>query len=100
MRGPLLRWMDEQEVKPRIIGEFDDAALMKAFGQAGAGVFPAPVAIADEVQDQYHVEWVGRADKIVVKYFAISVERKLTHPAVVAVCQAAQQALFVGAASR
>jgi len=96
LRGPLLRWFSEQQIEPRIVGEFDDAALMKAFGQAGAGVFPAPAAISDEVRQQYQVELIGHADKVVVKYFAISVERRLTHPAVVAVCQAAQQALFVG----
>lgn len=93
LRGPLLRWFSEQQIQPRIVGEFDDAALMKAFGQAGAGVFPAPAAISDEVRDQYHVELIGSADKVLVKYFAISVERRLTHPAVLAVCQAAQQAL-------
>ncbi|MBU2479351.1 MAG: transcriptional activator NhaR [Gammaproteobacteria bacterium] len=93
LRGPLLRWFSEQQVQPHVVGEFDDAALMKAFGQAGAGIFPAPTAIADEVRDQYHVEVIGRAEKVVVKYFAISVERHLTHPAVVAVCQAAKQVL-------
>ena len=93
LRGPLLRWFGEQQVQPHVVGEFDDAALMKAFGQAGAGIFPAPAAIADEVHDQYLVEVIGRAKKVMVKYFAISVERHLTHPAVVAVCQAATQAL-------
>jgi len=96
LRGPLLRWFGEQQIQPRIVGEFDDAALMKAFGHAGAGVFPAPAVISDEVRQQYQVELIGRADKVVVKYFAISVARRLTHPAVVAVCQAAQQTLFVG----
>lgn len=93
LRGPLLRWFSEQQIQPHIVGEFDDAALMKAFGQAGAGVFPAPAAIADEVRNQYQVEVIGRAEKVVVKYFAISVERQITHPAVVAVCESAQQAL-------
>lgn len=100
LRGPLLRWLDAQQIQPRIVGEFDDAALMKAFGQAGAGVFPVPAAISDEVQNQYHVDKIGSTDKVIVKYFAISVERRLTHPAVVAVCQAAQRAMFVGAGAR
>jgi len=99
LRGPLLRWFSEQQIQPRIVGEFDDAALMKAFGQAGAGVFPAPAAISDEVHQQYQVERIGRAEKVIVKYYAISVERRLTHPAVAAVCNAAQQAMFDDAAS-
>ena len=99
LRGPLLRWFSEQQIQPRIVGEFDDAALMKTFGQAGAGVFPAPAAISDEVHQQYQVERIGRAEKVIVKYYAISVERRLTHPAVAAVCNAAQQAMFDNAAS-
>lgn len=94
VRGPLGRWFSERGIQPRIVGEFDDTALMKAFGQAGAGVFPAPEVIAGEVQHQYGVEVVGRAEEVAVRYYAISVERRLTHPAVVAVSQAAKQELF------
>lgn len=90
VRGPLGRWFSERGIQPRIVGEFDDTALMKAFGQAGAGVFPAPEVIAGEVQHQYGVEVVGRAEEVAVRYYAISVERRLTHPAVVAVSQAAK----------
>lgn len=95
VRGPLERWFSERRIQPRIVGEFDDTALMKAFGQAGVGVFPTPAAIAEEVRHQYGVEIVGRAEEVVVKYYAISVERRITHPAVVAITQAARQALFV-----
>ncbi len=94
VRGPLGRWFSERGIQPRIVGEFDDTALMKAFGQAGAGVFPAPEVIAGEVQHQYGVEVIGRAEEVAVRYYAISVERRLTHPAVVAVSQAAKQELF------
>ncbi|MEW5709658.1 MAG: transcriptional activator NhaR [Pseudomonadota bacterium] len=94
VRGPLGRWFSERGIQPRIVGEFDDTALMKAFGQACAGVFPAPEVIAGEVQHQYGVEVVGRAEEVAVRYYAISVERRLTHPAVVAVSQAAKQELF------
>lgn len=95
IRGPLGRWFSERRIQPRIVGEFDDTALMKAFGQAGAGVFPMPAVAAEAVQHQYGVEIVGRAEEVVVKYYAISVERRLTHPAVAAVSQAAKQSLFV-----
>lgn len=95
VRGALGRWFSERRIQPRIVGEFDDTALMKAFGQAGIGIFPTASVIAGEVQLQYKVETVGRAEEVVVKYHAISVERHLTHPAVLAVSQAARQALFV-----
>ncbi|MDP2819242.1 MAG: transcriptional activator NhaR [Polaromonas sp.] len=98
VRGPLGRWFSERRIQPRIVGEFDDTALMKAFGQAGVGIFPAPEVTAEEVRHQYGVEIVGRAEDVVVKYYAISVERQLTHPAVLAISQAAKQALFVDAA--
>ncbi len=94
MRGALLRWCTEQRIAVRIVGEFDDTALMKAFGAAGAGLFPAPAATADEVRRQFGVELVGRVDGVEVRYFAIAVERRLTHPAVVAVTREAARALF------
>lgn len=94
-RGALGRWLSERRIEPRIVGEFDDTALMKAFGQAGAGIFPSASVIAEEVQHQYHVKAVGRADEIVVKYYAISVERRITHPAVVAISEAAKHVMFV-----
>ncbi len=97
IRGPLGRWFSERGVHPRTVGEFDDTALMKAFGQAGAGLFPIPAVISAEIQRQYGTEVVGQADEVVVKYYAISVERRLTHPAVVAISEAAKQGLFVGA---
>ena len=95
MRGALLRWFDARRLHPRIVGEFDDTALMKAFGGAGAGLFPAPATIAEEVRRQHGAELVGRVDDVMVRYYAISVERRLTHPAVVAVSRAAKQALIV-----
>lgn len=90
-RGPLGRWFNERALHPRIVGEFDDTALMKAFGGAGAGVFPVPADIAAEMQRQYGVEIVGSTEDVFVKYYAISVERRLTHPAVDAITQAAKQ---------
>jgi LysR family transcriptional regulator, transcriptional activator of nhaA len=95
MRGALTRWFSEHQIEPRIVGEFDDTALMKAFGKAGAGIFPAPAILADEIREQYGAEIIGRADSVAARYYAISVERKLTHPAVVAISEAAKTDLFV-----
>ncbi len=93
LRVPLLRWLEKQGVTPVIVGEFDDSALMSAFGQAGAGVFPAPLTVAPAVMRQYEVAELGRTADIRERYFAISVERRLSHPAVVAVSEAARKSL-------
>lgn len=94
VRGSLMQWLDRRDIRPRVVGEFDDSALMKAFGQAGAGVFIAPRVIEHEVMRQYDVQPVGRSDEVRERFYAISAERKLRHPAVVAVNDAARLELF------
>lgn len=94
IRPKLAHWLSDRNILPRIIGEFDDGALMKAFGQAGVGIFPAPTAIAEQVMRQYDVVDIGSTSEVVEQFYAISVERKLTHPAVVAISRAARQELF------
>jgi len=94
VRPRLMRWFDHQQVRPRIVGEFDDGALLKAFGRAGAGVFASPSVIAEQVQRQYGVVAIGRTEAVREAFYAISVERRLTHPAVVAITSAARKTLF------
>jgi LysR family transcriptional activator of nhaA len=94
MRGALTRWFSEHQVEPQIVGEFDDSALMKAFGKAGTGIFPAPVILADEIHSQYNADVLGRAEGVAARFYAISIERKLMHPAVVAISKAAKSELF------
>ena len=94
VRPRLIRWFDEQRIHPRIVGEFDDGALLKAFGGAGVGVFAAPSAIAEQVLRQYGVVAIGRTEAVTEQFYAISVERRLTHPAVVAVAASARKELF------
>jgi len=96
MRGALARWFSEHQIEPHVVGEFDDTALMKAFGKAGAGIFPGPAILTEEIREQYAAEIIGHADSVAARYYAISVERKLTHPAVVAISEAAKTNLFVG----
>ncbi len=91
--APLARWLQEQKLASHVVGEFDDTALMKSFGEAGVGVFPVPEVILEEVCRHYGVEPAGRLDEIQVSYYAISLERRLTHPAVLAVSQQAHQLL-------
>jgi LysR family transcriptional regulator, transcriptional activator of nhaA len=99
MRGRLMRWLDMQRLRPRVVGEFDDSALMKAFGQAGVGIFVAPSAIADEIAQQHGVVEIGRISEVVDYFYAISVERRFTHPAVVAISETARQELFATSTS-
>ena len=94
VRPRLIRWFDEERIYPRVVGEFDDGALLKAFGRAGAGIFAAPSAIAEQVQRQYSVVAIGRTEAVTEAFYAISVERRLTHPAVVAITSAARKELF------
>ncbi len=94
VRPRLMQWFDKQRIRPRIVGEFDDGALMKAFGQAGAGVFVAPSAIAQQVSRQYGVTAIGHTAAVTEAFYAISVERRLTHPAVVVITSAARKELF------
>ncbi len=88
------RWLDEQKVRPEVVGDFQDNALLQTFGQAGLGAFPAHTAIEDEVRAQYGVEVIGRVDALRERFYAITVERRLKHPAVVAISEAARSELF------
>ncbi len=90
LRPRLMAWFDQIRVRPRVVGEFDDTAVMKAFGQAGAGIFPMPALVADETSLQFHVDLVGSTDAVEQQLYAVSVERRLTHPAVVAISEAAR----------
>ncbi len=94
LRGMLDQWFERIDVHPVVIGEFEDNALLKVFGQAGEGIFMAPTVIEKEVEQQYQVQVIGRTNKIREKFYAISVERIIRHPAVAAISEAAQQKLF------
>lgn len=94
MRARLMQWLDERGLRPRIVGEFDDSALMKAFGQAGAGVFVAASAIAADICRQYGVRQLGTMETVRDQLYAITPQRRIVHPAVVAICEAARRELF------
>lgn len=90
----LLHWFDGQRIVPRIVGEFDDSALMKAFGQADAGIFTAPTPIEQEVENQYGVVAIGRTETVRQEFYALSIERRTCHPAVAVVTETAREWLF------
>jgi LysR family transcriptional activator of nhaA len=94
VRSRLERWCEAKNLPLRVVGEFDDSALMKAFGQRGAGVFIGPSVLESEIEKQYGVKTLGRTQEIVEEFFAISVERRVTHPCVVAITEAARSRLF------
>lgn len=93
VRTALMPWLERNRIRARIAGEFDDIALMAAFGQAGSGVFPVATIAEEEFLGAGALCVLGRSSEIQISYFAISVERKVTHPAVLAVTQSAQQIL-------
>jgi LysR family transcriptional activator of nhaA len=81
-------------VHPRVVAEFEDSALLKVFGQQGHGIFPAAAVLEDEVRRQYGVRTIGCADGVIERFFAISVERRIKHPAVAAITEAARERIF------
>ncbi|MRD46042.1 transcriptional activator NhaR [Caenimonas koreensis DSM 17982] len=87
-------WLRRHGLAPQIAGEFEDSALMKAFGREGLGVFPAPAVLAREISRQLEVERLGAPDDLVEEFYAISIERKITHPGVAAITQTARSELF------
>ena len=94
VRQQLEGWLTRHQVHPRVIGEFDDGALMTAFGREGRGVFMAPTVLEAETVAQFGVTVIGRSDELVEEFFAVSVQRRITHPCVVAITDAARGQLF------
>lgn len=90
----LQRWLERRALSPSIVGVFDDSALMKAFGEHSQGVFVAPSALEADVKRRYGVKLLGCTDEIVEEFFAISVERRIKHPCVAAINDAARGVLF------
>ena len=82
VRSQLLKWFNKQKIHPRVVGEFDDSALMKAFAHAGKGVMVVPNPIQKEVAKQFGLSLLGTTDEIINHFYAISIERKISHTAV------------------
>lgn len=91
IRSALSPWLERKRLRPRIAGEFDDTALMTAFGRAGKGIFPVPGIVEAELIADGTLVCIGRTQEITASYYAISVERRVTHPCVLAITQSAQR---------
>jgi len=94
LRRSLNPWFERKGIRPRVVAEFEDSALLQQFGADGAGIFAAPSAVEQEVVAQFGVRVLGRVEEVRERFYAISVERRLKHPAVVAISDAARDALF------
>jgi LysR family transcriptional activator of nhaA len=94
MRRSLDQWLEGERLRPHVIGEFEDGALMQAFGAEGVGIFAVPSVVADDVRRQAGVRLVGRIPAVRERFYAISAERRLKHPAAVAISSAARTELF------
>lgn len=99
VRRALDLWLDEREIFPDIIAEFEDSALLKTFGQAGEGIFPIPTAIEKLIKEQYDVQLVGQVPEVQVKYYAISAEKRVQHEATRLVVNQARNQLFDSSAA-
>lgn len=91
LRRSLEYWFEENGIRPRIVGEFDDSAMLKIMGRAGHGIFPIVSVIRKEVESMYGVEWIADIPHLTEKFYAISVERKVKHPAVLRITEQARR---------
>ena len=94
LRRALDLWFDSQRIHPVVVGDFDDSALMFSFGQGGEGIFPAPSVVERQIKREFGVRLVGRAERVRERFYAIAMEERPTHPAVVAIRDAARRELF------
>jgi LysR family transcriptional activator of nhaA len=90
----LVEWLDARGLRPNVVAEVDDTALAAALGAEGRGLFVAPTLLEQEICRQHRVRVVGRIPDVKQHFYAISVDRRLRHPAVVAICEGARKDLF------
>jgi LysR family transcriptional activator of nhaA len=94
LRRALEQWFEKTRIRPRVVGEFDDSTLIEVFGQAGRGIFATPSIVEASVCKQYGVRIIGHLDRVRERFYAVSAERRLKHPAVIAITDSARRELF------
>jgi len=94
LRRDLDYWFESRNLHPNVVGEFEDFALLRAFAQSGVGVFPVPSVFVQDLRKQDKVVRIGSTDDVKMRFYAISAERKIKHPAVAAICETARRQLF------
>jgi LysR family transcriptional activator of nhaA len=98
LRQSLDQWFEVHGIQPRIVGEVEDMGMLQTFGQHGHGLFVAPTVVKKEVCERYHVRCVGELPRVRERFYAISIERKLSHPAVLLIAEQAKRRLFTESA--
>jgi LysR family transcriptional regulator, transcriptional activator of nhaA len=94
LRRNLDFWFEARRIRPVVLGEFEDYALLRAFGETGSGVFPMPSAVENQIRRQKGLRAIGVTNDVKMHFYAISPERKLQHPAVLAIRNAARREIF------
>ncbi len=89
LRGRIDRWLEQTGVRPKIVGEFEDSALLNTFARGGLGIFPAPLALASQVAEQLNARPLGAMTGVSEHIYAISNERRIRHPAIEVLCASA-----------
>jgi len=100
MRRSIDRWLLETQISPEVVGEMDDTALLKVFAEAGIGFVPGPLAIRNEIEKQFGLKLLLEVPDAIERFYAITVERRLRDPAVLAISEAARENLFATPKSR
>ena len=95
IRGRIDHWFESRDLRPDVVGEFDDNALLNTFGRSGLGLFPAPSALAADVEEQFGAVPIGELDHVHEQFYAVSNERKIKHPAVEAILSAIHGKAFI-----
>jgi len=91
LRNRIDRWLESTDVRPKVVGEFEDSALLNTFGRGGLGIFPAPLALADQIASQFNAQPLGEMSSVSEQIYAISNERRIRHPAIEVLCASAPQ---------
>jgi LysR family transcriptional activator of nhaA len=91
IRGRIDRWLESHNIRPKIVGEFEDSALLNTFGRGGLGIFPAPLVLAEQIATQLNSQTIGPMSGVSEQIFAISNERRISHPAIEVLCAGSTQ---------
>ena len=94
LRHELEQWFEERHLRPKVVAEVEDSSLVKELGEAGLGVIAMPDVVTRDVEARYRLKALGREPRLKNRFYAISVERRLKHPAVVAICDATRTQIF------
>jgi len=89
IRRSLDQWLEERQIRPQVVGEFEDGALLREFGTAGHGVFVTPTMVEKALLRAHHLRTVGRTEAVRARVYAVSAERRIKHPGVAAICRTA-----------